>query len=382
MSIELRPEYIFPTNAFLSGTNKEGKSMTWGTSVHLRYAFRHKPESPVDRMFDGVYQGIGLAQYNFGNRKELGNPTALYLFQGARLARFSPRLSLNYEWNFGVTFGWVPYHRETNNDNRIIGSKVNAYLHAGISLDWSVCKEVDLYLGANASHFSNGNTELPNAGLNTTAVRVGISYFFNRNADELTASALDRRHANTGMPPFPKHISYDLTLFGSWRRAGIQVEDKQIAAPQRFGVFGFNFAPMYNFSYRFRAGLSLDGVYDESSNIKVEAADHIVQTDRPDEHQVIPVELIRPSFGKQLGFGLSARAEYVMPYFNVGVGLGRHLVGSGKPFRGWYQVLSIKMKVTRSSYLHVGYQLKNFHNPSFLMLGIGYRFHNKYPRLK
>jgi hypothetical protein len=333
-------------------------------------------------MFDGVYQGIGLAQYNFGNRKELGNPTALYLFQGARIARFNPRLSLNYEWNFGVTFGWSPYHGETNERNHIIGSKVNAYLNAGISLDWSVSKEVDLYIGANASHFSNGNTELPNAGLNTTAVRAGISYFFNRRADELTASALDARHTNTGMPPFPKHISYDLTLFGSWRRAGIQIEDKQVAAQRRFNVFGFNFAPMYNFSYRFRAGISFDGVYDESANIRVEVADHIVQGDGEVDYDKIPIDLIKPSFGKQLGFGLSARAEYVMPYFSVGVGLGKHLVGTGKSFSGWYQILNLKMKLTHSSYLHVGYQLKNFHNPSYLMLGIGYRFHNKYPRLK
>lgn len=36
-------------------------------------------------------------------------------------------------------------------------------------------------------------------------------------------------------------------------------------------------------------------------------------------------------------------------------------------------------ELTRSSYLHVGYNLKNFSDPNYLMLGIGFRFNNKYP---
>lgn len=51
-------------------------------------------------------------------------------------------------------------------------------------------------------------------------------------------------------------------LFGSWRRKGVAVGDKQYAAPDAYGVAGFNFATMYNFGYKFRAGLSVDGVYD------------------------------------------------------------------------------------------------------------------------
>lgn len=79
----------------------------------------------------------------------------------------------------------------------------------------------------------------------------------------------------TVCPAFPRHFSYDLTFFGSWRRKGIEVGDKQYAAPDAYTVLGFNFASMYNFGYKFRAGVSLDGVYDSSANVAI--ADQIVE---------------------------------------------------------------------------------------------------------
>lgn len=68
----------------------------------------------------------------------------------------------------------------------------------------------------------------------------------------------------------PRHVSYDLTLFGSWRKKAVAHEGSsgQVPAPGTYNVFGFSFAPMYNFGYKFRAGVALDGVYDHSANMK------------------------------------------------------------------------------------------------------------------
>ena len=111
------------------------------------------------------------------------------------------------------------------------------------------------------------------------------------------------------VPKFPRHISYDLVLFGSWRRKGVTIgEGQMVASPETYPVLGFNFAPMYNFGYKFRAGISLDGVYDGSANVY-----------SPDGYGD---ELLKPSAGKQLALGVSGRAEYVMPYFTVGIGFG------------------------------------------------------------
>ena len=78
--------------------------------------------------------------------------------------------------------------------------------------------------------------------------------------------------------------------------------------------------------------------------------------------------------------GLSGRMEYVMPYFSINFGVGANILRKGKDLKGWYQVLALKVNMTNDMYLNVGYNLQNFKDPNYLMLGIGYRFHNLIPK--
>ena len=84
--------------------------------------------------------------------------------------------SLNYEWNFGISAGWKPYDNDYNSYNGAVGSRVNAYLNAGIYLNWSLSRYFDFIIGGDFTHFSNGNTKFPNAGVNTTGAKIGLVY--------------------------------------------------------------------------------------------------------------------------------------------------------------------------------------------------------------
>ena len=366
---EFRPEYIFPTNPFVEGENRAGQPIDLSLSGHLRYSFQFRPGSIPDQIYGGAYQGIGAAYYDFGNPDELGNPIAVYLFQGARIARISPRLSFNYEWNFGLSFGWKPYDDAVNPLNKMMGSKMNAYLNADFFLDWRVTREVDFTAGLSLTHFSNGNTKFPNAGLNTVGTKVGLTCDLGTPADAV-------RQPQAVLPPFPRHMSYDLTLFGSWRRKGVRLDGRLIPSPEAYPVAGISFAAMYNFGYRFRAGLAADGVYDGSANVRTE--DYIVGWGEEDPGYTFH----KPGIDRQLSLGLSARAEFVMPLFTVGIGIGANVLHKGGDLAAVYQLVSLKIAATRSTYLHIGYSLQNFRDPNFLMLGIGYRFNNRTPRLR
>lgn len=359
IGIEYRPGYIFPTNNFLKGVNRYGRAIELGYSAHLKYSFKFKPGSCTDQIYSGVYQGIGLGYFSFRNKEEMGNPIAVYLFQGARIARFSKNLSLDYEWNFGLSLGWKPFDEQSNRYNEVIGSEANAYINAGLQLNWAVCRGVNLVAGVSCTHFSNGNTHYPNSGLNTIGLKTGIVCNINQPKETSTVNASHHQ-----LPAFQPHLSYDLTLFGAWRRKGVAVDEGMIASPNAYTVAGFNFAPMYNVGYRFRTGVSIDGVYDASANV-----------------YTIPGngnECYNPPLHKQLALGMSGRAEYVMPYFTVGVGIGANVLHGGGDHKGIYQVLSLKIETTRTSYLHIGYNLKNFSDPNYLMLGFGFRFNSKY----
>lgn len=159
-----------------------------------------------------------------------------------------------------------------------------------------------------------------------------------------------------------------MLVYGATRKRGFVKEGIPTLVPGSFGIVGLNFAPMYNFNNYFRAGLSVDAQFDESANIK----DYKLVGTYGDD-----IKFHRPPFREQFAVGLSLRAELVMPIFSINVGIGRNMIYSGDDTEGFYQILALKTYVTRHLFLHVGYQLSKFKDPNNLMLGIGYRFHDK-----
>ena len=361
LGFDLRPGYIVSTHSFLQGDNAQQKKIDQSLSFHFKYAFRFSKESNLGRLFPHTYQGIGISYHTFFNPAELGNPVSVYVFQGSRIAQLSPRLSFDYEWNFGASFGWKKYHPGTNAYNYVVGSKINAYINLGFLLNWQLAAGWQLTAGIDLSHFSNGNTQYPNAGVNTVGGRIGLVHTFGANA----GTVMSGRRTTQRIKP---HISYDIVLYGASKRKGVIKPDEAYLAPGSFGVLGFNFNPMYNFHQYFRAGASLDVQYDESANIKEYEADYNDQA----EHR-----FYRPPFKEQLAVGLSVRGELVMPIFTINVGIGYNVYHKCTDTQGMYQILALKTSVTRNLFLHVGYQLSKFKDPNNLMLGIGYRFHNK-----
>ena len=101
-------------------------------------------------------------------------------------------------------------------------------------------------------------------------------------------------------------------------------------------------------------------MYDGSANVAI--ADQIVEMGSSAD---LTVE--KPGVDRQLALGVSARAEVVMPYFNIGVGLGTNFLHKGGDLKAFYQMLTLKVAVTRSSYVHIGYSLRDFHMPNFLI---------------
>src|SRR5690606_17982839 len=133
---------------------------------------------------------------------------------------------------------------------------------------------------------------------------------------------------------------------------------------------GMYFAPMYNWSYRFRAGMSIDAVYDGSANVYTE--DYIIGTEQ---------KFFKPPINHQIALGMSIRAEYIMPIFTIGVGLGSNLLHKGIDFRCTYPTFVIIIPTTHNSFLHISYNIQTFYKPDHLMFGLGYRFKNKAPSL-
>ena len=117
---------------------------------------------------------------------------------------------------------------------------------------------------------------------------------------------------------------------------------------------GLNINPMYRLNPWLSVGASLDGMYDRSASR---------------EHDIWGEE--NHKFTSQSALGLSARGEFSMPYFSINFGAGTYLLGNRNDFKGVYEVLALKIHVSRRAMVHIGYSLVDFKTPNNLMLGLG-----------
>ena len=365
IEVSAREGYVMPSNLMLRGGNKYNSKVRSAFGASVEYGFSFAPSSRYGRLYPTAYQGIGVGFNGFSSSKITGTPVNIYVLQGARLANFSSRLSLDYEWNFGVSAGW----RKNSDPNKIIstddidgfGSRLNAYIDLGFKLNYALSERLDLVAGINISHFSNGNTNYPNPGVNVLWGKVGVVYKPGRLQPV--------RHADWS--GYERHVSYDLTLYGAWRKnlfnygaEGSEPKDHPI--PGHFGLCGLNFNPLYHFKPMLSLGASLDMQYEQGANLS------------PYYEPSTPIEdpkFYRQPFSHRMMIGLSARAELQMPIFAVNIGIGHSLYAPGGPdLRGWYQTFTLKTFITRHLYLSTGYRLVRFKNPGNLMLGLGWRF--------
>ena len=153
------------------------------------------------------------------------------------------------------------------NRNKIIGSKINAYINLGFLLNWQLAAGWQLTTGIDLSHFSNGNTHVPQR-------RRQYRWRQDRSGAHLQSKCRDGDDRQADHTTHQTSHQLRHRLIRRLETKGVIKPDEAYLAPGSFGVLGFNFNPMYNFHQYFRAGASLDVQYDESANIKEYEADY------------------------------------------------------------------------------------------------------------
>ncbi len=355
LGADISAGYVTPSHKFLTGRNLAQKPVNRTVSAHLKYGIQLGPHTELGRKYPNTYQGIGISYHHFFNDRELGSPFGIYIFQHSRIVSLAPKLSLDYEWDFGINWNWIKYDRITNPYQRLMGSTVTAYINIGSMMNWNFAPQWNFTAGIDFTHVSNGNTSYPNYGLNTITLKTGLTRSFN---SQPPAPAVPSEK-------FKRHVTYDLVLFGSWRKKVFDIGIVEYELKENFPVAGLNFNPLYNVCKYFRTGFSLDILYDRTANIQ----NHIISADK----ETRTVEYENPPFHEQLSVGLSARAELIMPIFSVNIGIGKHVLASGEDKGLMYEVIALKTSVTPKLFLHTGCVFYNLQASRCLMLGLGYR---------
>lgn len=344
VGVNVRPSYIMPTHGFYNGWNPIGKPLRAGGSAHFQYAFSI-PETIT-------YQGVGAGIQTFLCHEYVGTPVSLYIFQGAELLRPNPKLTIGYEWNFGLSFGWVT-------DNMVVSSSANAYINVGILLKYRLGRSWCLTAGPDYTHYSNGDTSFPNGGANTVNFRIGAVKTFDSKTPASRISESRLSHNMSG-------LVYDVTIYGSWRADRTILDGKLELINDSFGVAGLNVNPLYRVGRHLGFGPSLDLLYDRSANLL---------TCYEGEENTLKYDM--PHFSKQFAAGLSVRGEVIMPFFSVNVGAGYNIIHKGNDLKGLYGIFNLKTSLSEHLYLNIGYRLSSVLYSHNLMFGLGYRITSK-----
>lgn len=356
---ELSPAYVPPTSIFLKGDNMLYKRIRSNFSGSFRVSFRFNENSREGMLYKGLYQGFGIGNEWFEGKHLLGSPSTFYVYQGAPVVRMSSRLTLGYEWKFGIAGGWEYDDEQTPENSAVVSTPVTALMAFALKLNYSLSRRLILSFGMEAKHFSNGNTSYPNAGVNTLGLSLGMDYVINPlRRDAVCHESLDREADR-------RKWMYDIMAYGAWRKHIVSVGDP--AVPQlchgSFSVVGMQFSPLRALNRYVAIGPALDMQWDEGAGLQSYWVEGSYDSD---------MKFYRPPFGRQISAGISAHAELTMPIFCVNAGLGYDFINPEGNKR-FYQSLTLKTFVTKKIFLNVGYRLGNFKDPQNLMLGVGVR---------
>ena len=268
--------------------------------------------------------------------------------------------------------GWNPFEEAGpdgaggNPANHVVGTKVNAYLNAGLMLSWHPSPRWSLSAGIDMSHFSNGDTTFPNSGVNTIGARLGVTHSF--CAGE---SSLGNRHYGRKRPAIwlADRWTCDVLAYGAWNEERVEYHDREYRADGKFAVAGIHVNPLCNLWFPYLSvGAAVDIQYNESMNIQNHIAGFNPVTDE--------IRFYRPPFWEQFAVGLSLRAELQMPIFAINIGLGHNILYKGEELGGLYSLLSLKTFVTDKLFMNVGLKVSDKNCSNNLMLGLGWRFGN------
>lgn len=374
LSLDVRSGFVTQHHDLFRGVNATGTPIKASASAHIQYAFRFPSASRLDRIMPSAYQGVGVAPYTFFNHEVMGTPVAFYVFQWAEVARFSESLSLDYEWNFGASAGW---HR-----NLVVGTKVNAYINLGLMLKWqpalcgsAFCRSLDGWTfaaGLDMTHFSNGDTTLPNVGTNIIGARISASRAFGATACGGSEAPVDIRQlrrearAELSRKSFLKRTELDVILCGTVNAETITYQDKEYKLDGKFGVAALHINPLYRVTPCFLVGPAVDVQYNEGINL----ADHVAGINPVTDE----IRFHRPPLAEQLAAGLSLRVELQAPIFAVNLGFGHNIIYKGPELGGFYYLAALKTFVTDSLFMHVGLKVCDTESSNNLLLGLGWRF--------
>lgn len=123
--------------------------------------------------------GVKVTYSGFGDNVVLGkmvavNPQLIFT------QNIYKSFSISEEVGIGFSYFTTHYNEATNPENIAIGSHLTAFAALGLKVNYRITDALSTCVSFNILHSSNSHVALPNVGLNTDAIGIGMRYTFSK----------------------------------------------------------------------------------------------------------------------------------------------------------------------------------------------------------
>ena len=217
--------------------------------LNLGVEFPSNGQRPWQQYLNDPTVGVGLSYLNLGN-DGMGDGMAMYPY--IRIYGFrSKYLDASLKVAAGLVVMNGHYKATLTNPipNRTFGSLLNAYLSAGLNLDFPINSNVAINGELGFYHVSNGRIAEPNKGVNILYGGIGLLATIDTNKGEPKQPKK--------FPDFPYRWSLNVTA-----AAGAQNAD--LADARKFFVSTFHVGAIYSPKSWYGVGLGLDVFFNDA----------------------------------------------------------------------------------------------------------------------
>ena len=320
------------------------------------------------KRFGRPYYGGGIVAFDFLKNSDMGRPFAIYgTFGGA--IKETPTHSWNYNTSGGFAFNWTPFDQEKGYLNQTFGSSVSVYISFGANYKYYLSKHLDLGLGLNFTHFSNGALKLPNKGMNTFNSQLSLTYHF----DERQFAPKDT------LSVFDKYSTLDVNVFGGVRHSifygkdeGFSYDDVDLIDKFKgryYENWGIETVYHRQVTYISSLGLGIGLMYDEDYNHKFYQDENgKIQTTKRFQNDQLLLNIF-PSYRLLI----SKFAIQIQPGFY----LFKKPIDKRYDKTIFYQRVGFQYTIGKNLLIGIGLRSFIFHKADYIEWRLGYRIFNK-----
>lgn len=278
---------------------------------------------------------------DLGNRSILGYAHCIFPFIEIPITQQSNSFEIDFRTAAGIGYMRKVYNPQTNYQNSAISTNMNAYIDLGLMANVRVAKNIWVTGGAHLTHFSNGSVKKPNYGLNYTLVSVGFLY-----------KEMEHNPLKKGQYAYSHEKGRLLFTGATSRKESVGIDGPKFWVTSSQLEYSIPIVTPL-----FRAGVSLDFMYDKSNSLILDNSNIQWESD----WQIAK-------------FGAAISTEFILEKTSLVLFLGGYYHNLSRTVNNqWvYQRIALRYRFTERFWAH--FALKTHWNiADYLELGVGYK---------